>query len=227
MNGITLINIILITLTMGVFLYLTRTTFRKANLEQNALEAFAKSLAGDDRVKSWRRGFAVESVGLGFSADVFKEGDLRAGVVDVWRIRIKIEEGPRHWLTSKQKAIAAHADVEGLPIHKVQMLSETSDSDAHRFSDEGLFEALKRLLAKRRCRQIEFSKGHLNVCIERELATVAELKAYIKECQELARAFDAAQPLTQRTLAGASSRSASGVPLGVPSGEPYKETISD
>ena len=216
MSGLTLINLFLIALVGGAFFFLTRAFLQKTKDEKRSLEAHARALALDQKVESWHRGFHIPSAGLAFSADVFKEGDLRAGIVDVWRIRMEIESSfsGKIWFTNKRKDQRATADIEGQSLAKTRLLS---DKDAARIkADPQVQECLKQLLDKRRLRQLEFREGYLHAVIERDLATILELDAYYKDLLPLKEAFEALQLNDALPLNTSASSTLSGNPLGVP-----------
>lgn len=153
-----------------------RAFWRGQRAQGDALRAFAAARAAPGSARPWRRGYAIGDEGhtRAFCADVFTEGTLRGGVVDVWRVR---QEHPAlrgfacQWVRRGAEG-RARIDLEG--AKRMSSLSVEGHAPES-FSHPEVEAACDAFLRRFAVRSLAADAGALEVCVERRLATPQEL----------------------------------------------------
>jgi hypothetical protein len=212
-----LAHLALLALTLGSGAWLLNGFVRGLRQDNAALRRLAEELAPAGPRQRWRRGFLVGAVPerMGFCVDVFTEGTRRAGVVDVWRVK---QERPG--LAAFEGALVRRSgqgleryDLEG--ARELERLVLAGPRVPELGTGEAA-EALRALLARRRLRSLYLREGALEVSVERDAGTPAELMALIADVKRLALALAARAALPVHGEGPLALGGTSGAPVGVP-----------
>jgi hypothetical protein len=215
----------LLVFTAAAVAVLATSFFRGLSAEQTALGQLARELAADGgAVEAWGRGFAIDGARerLAFRPDVFTSGELRSGVVDVWRVQLSTRGLPRKTslvFTNKPavKGDRVVDDVEGRSLERAGWRA-SDDSIAAGVLGPGPFaRATGALLGKWRVRGLSIAAdGTLDVSVERDTATQRELTNLLDDVRSLASSIEQLSP----RLAERATDDPQLVSLGPASGEP-------
>lgn len=215
----------LLMLTGAASIALLTSFFRHLSAEQNALKALAQDIAGEDAaIESWGRGYAIRSATehLAFRADVFTIGELRSGVVDIWRIQLSTRGLPRgtNLIFTNKPAIEGERvvdDVEGRPFERAGWRSNDTVIAAGILSPGALSKSTGKLMRKWRVRGLSIAEdGTLDVSVERDTATRRELTTLLEDVREVKASINQLTP----QLPSPSATDQVLVSLGPASGEP-------
>ena len=214
----------LLLMTVAAVAGLATSFFRGLSAEQDALGELAQRLAheGDD-VSSWGRGYVIAGdERVAFRPDVFTAGELRSGVVDVWRVQLSTRGLPRKTslvFTNKPGVTGDRVvdDVEGRSFDRAGWRASDDGIAAGVLGPGPFSRAVSALLDKWRVRGLSIAAdGTLDISVERDTATQRELTSFLDDARALASSLDQLSPrLPERAADDAPL-----VSLGPSSGEP-------
>lgn len=213
-----LARLLLLLITAMGGLWLVRGFFARRQGEDDELSRFAKARGGV--TERWRRGFLTGAPGdrTGFCIDVFTEGTLRGGVVDVWRVRRERPafEGLRFGLTRRGGEAQSRFDLEGA---REPRTLQVEGQAPRAFGSVEVLQALEALFKRRRVRTLTVEGGSLEVRIERDAATLSELEQVLASVERVVEAYEKTRTeplLSPPDPAQASVGAKSGAPVIVP-----------